>query len=178
MFSLLHLRNGLFVSLLVGMLGMAGCVSTTGHATAEGAAASNAATSADSLAQTGWELTRWVSGAEVNQPIPHGDNGEPIQLVFLAQGNDYKVNGFSGCNRYSGNYRLQDGKLSISIRGNTRMACASQDRAQLEKAYLQALADIRSFTLDSGSAPRHLTFNIKNGDVLEFVRRKDPPTPQ
>jgi len=175
MFSLLHVRNGLFAALLVGM---AGCANTTGHATAEGAAANNAATSADSLAQTSWELIRWVSAAGVNRPIPHGDNGEPIQLVFLAQGHDYHVNGFSGCNRYMGNYRLQDGKLSISLGGSTRMACASQERGQLEQAYLQALADIRSFTLDSGSAPRQLTFNLKNGDVLEFARRKDPPTPQ
>jgi len=175
MFSLLQARNGLFVALLVMMVG---CANTTGQATAEGAAASNAATSADSFAQTGWELTRWVSAAGESRPIPHGDNGEPIQLVFLAQGDNYRVNGFSGCNRYMGNYRLQDGKLSISVRGSTRMACVSTERAQLEKSYFQALSDIRSFTLDSGSAPRHLTFNIKNGDVLEFVRRQDPPTPQ
>lgn len=160
------------------MIGMAGCTGTTGHATAQGAAASNAATSADSLAQTSWELTRWVSAAGDDRPIPHGDNGEPIQLVFLAHGQAYRVNGFAGCNRYSGVYRLQDGKLSISIRGTTRMACAAPERAELEKSYLQALSAIRSFTLDSGGAPRHLTFNVDNGEVLEFARRQDPPTPQ
>lgn len=175
MLTWLHVRNAIFAGLIIGT---AGCASTTGHATAEGAAASNAATSADSLAQTGWELTRWVNATGDQRAIPHGDNGEPIQLVFLAQGQTYRVNGFSGCNRYMGNYRLQDGKLSISVQGATRMACASQDRAQLETSYLRALADIRSFTLDSGGAPRHLTFNVQNGDVLEFVRRQDPPTPR
>lgn len=175
MSSVLFVRCLLAAGLITAMVG---CASTTGHATAEGAAASNAATSADSLAQTNWELTRWTTKANVDRAIPHGDNGEPIQLVFLAQGNQYRVNGFSGCNRYMGNYRLQTGKLSISVKGNTRMACMSPEKAQLEQSYLQALSGIRSFTLDSGSAPRHLTFNVANGDVLEFVRRQDPPTPR
>lgn len=182
MFSLWRVRNILLSGCLFSLVG---CASTTigeataiGHAQAQGAGASMAATSADSLAQTGWELTRWVSSTNADRWIPHGNNGQPVQLVFLAQGKEYRVNGYSGCNRYSGDYRLQHGKLSIFIQGSTRMACVSPELAQLEKAYLQALANIRTFTLDSGGAPRHLTFNLNNGDVLEFVRRQDPPTPQ
>jgi len=170
------LARGLLPAALAIVL--AGCAGTTGHATAEGAAAANATTSADSLAQTRWELTRWTAPDGSPRSIPHGDNGEPIQLVFLAHDNQYRVNGFSGCNRYMGSYKLQAGKLSISTPASTRMACASPERAQLEVAYLKALADIRSFTLDSGSTPRHLTFNVSGGDVLEFARRQDPPTPQ
>lgn len=157
---------------------IAGCANTTGHATADGAAAATAATSADSLAQTRWELTRWTTPAGDTKPIPHGDNGEPIQLTFLAANGQHQVAGFTGCNRYNGSYKLQPGKLSISAPATTRMACASPERAQLEAAYLKALADIRSFTLDSSSTPRHLTFNLHNGDVLDFARRQDPRTPQ
>lgn len=174
MFSLLHARNGMLGVLL---LSMAGCVNTPGPAVAEGAAATHAATSADSFAQTNWELIHWVDASGVSRVIPQDGRGTPVQLVFLAQKDDYRINGFSGCNRYMGNYRLQNGKLSISVMGTTRMACASQALASLEHDYLRSLAEIRSFTLDSGSAPRHLTFNIKNGDVLEFVRRQDPATP-
>ncbi|HYG45014.1 MAG TPA: META domain-containing protein, partial [Bordetella sp.] len=83
-----------------------------------------------------------------------------------------------GCNRYMGSYKLQGGKLSISVPATTRMACPAPERARLEVDYLQALAGIQTFTLDSGSAPRHLTFNVRQGDVLEFTRRQDPPTPQ
>ncbi|MBO1113994.1 META domain-containing protein [Bordetella petrii] len=170
------LARGLLLAVLA--LAAAGCANTTGRAQAQGAAAANATTSADSLAQTHWELTRWTAPDGSLRAIPHGDNGEPIQLTFLAQGNQYRVNGFSGCNRYMGGYKLQGGKLSISAPASTRMACPAPERGQLERDYLKALASIQTFTLDSGGAPRHLTFNVRDGDVLEFTRRQDPPTPQ
>lgn len=163
----------------VGLLtvALAGCAGPTGGARAQGAAAANAATSADSLAQTSWELVRWAQPDDTLHEIPHGDNGEPIKLTFLAQGKEYRVAGFSGCNRYVGTYVLKDGKLKIEAAGMTRMACSPPERALLETDYLRALSAIDTFTLDSGGAPRHLTFNVKGGDVLEFARRDDPPTP-
>ncbi|AMG87340.1 META domain-containing protein [Bordetella parapertussis] len=165
---------------LVAALGavLAGCASNTGQAQAEGAAAANAATSADSFAQTTWELVRWTKADGGYRVIPHGDNGEPIFLTFFAQGKQYRVSGFAGCNRYTGAYRLRDGKLQITAPASTRMACPQPERARLEADYLRALAQIRSFTLDSGGAPRHLTFNVQGGDVLDFMRRQDPPTPE
>ena len=57
------------------------------------------------------------------------------------------------------------------------MACVPAPRAELENDYLRGLTAIDTFTLDSGGAPRHLTFNLRGGDVLEFERRQDPPTP-
>ncbi|KOF53737.1 MULTISPECIES: META domain-containing protein [unclassified Achromobacter] len=166
--------------LCLGLLAavLAGCAgSTGGGARAQGAAAANAASSADSLAQTTWELVRWSRPGGELRAIPHGDNGEPIRLTFLAQARQYRVNGFSGCNQYMGSYRLDAGKLSIAPAASTRMACVPRERATLEADYLRALTTIDTFTLDSGGAPRHLTFNLRGGDVLEFVRRQDPPTP-
>jgi len=174
------LARGLLLAALAFVV--AGCANTTGGAEAQGAAAAHAASSADSLAQTRWELTHWTASDGSVRAVPHGDNGEPIQLTFLAQRDSnkyqYRVNGFSGCNRYMGSYKLQGGKLSISVPASTRMACPSPERSRLESDYLRALANIQTFTLDSGSAPRHLTFNVRGGDVLEFTRRQDPPTPQ
>ncbi len=72
---------------------------------------------------------------------------------------------------------MQAGKLSIDAPASTRMACVPAPRAELENDYLRGLTAIDTFTLDSGGAPRHLTFNLRGGDVLEFERRQDPPTP-
>ncbi|MNL02362.1 heat-inducible protein [compost metagenome] len=173
-FSSLRCRL-LCLSLLT--VALAGCAGSIGGARPEGAAAANAASSADSLAQTSWELVRWTQPGGALRDIPHGDNGEPIRLTFLAQGKQYRVNGFSGCNRYMGTYKLEGGKLFIDAPAMTRMACAPPERAKLEADYLRGLATIDTFTLDSGGAPRHLTFNLRGGDVLEFERRQDPPTP-
>lgn len=163
-------------TLLVAAL--AGCASQqTGQARPEGAAAVNATTSADSFAQTSWELTRWTQPDRSPRDIPHGDNGEPIKLTFLAQGKNYRVEGFSGCNRYMGSYKLESGRLTITAPAATRMACADPSRAALETDYLKALTNIRSFSLDAGGAPRHLTFTLASGAVLDFERRQDPPTP-
>lgn len=156
---------------------LAGCAGSTGGARPQGAAAANAASSADSLAQTSWELVRWTQAGGAPRDIPHGDNGEPVRLTFLAQGKQYRVNGFSGCNRYMGTYKLEGGKLYIDAPAATRMACPAPERARLEADYLRGLASIDTFTLDNGGAPRHLTFNLRGGDVLEFARRQDPPTP-
>ncbi|MGE8686369.1 MAG: META domain-containing protein [Achromobacter sp.] len=165
----------LCLSLLAAVL--AGCAGSTGGARPQGAAAANAASSADSLAQTSWELVRWAQPGGALRDIPHGDNGEPVRLTFLAQGKQYRVNGFAGCNRYMGSYKLEGGKLYIDAPAMTRMACASPERARLEADYLRGLTVIDTFTLDNGGAPRHLTFNLRGGDVLEFARRQDPPTP-
>lgn len=165
----------LCLSLLVAAL--AGCAGSTGGARPQGAAAANAASSADSLAQTNWELVRWTQAGGALRNIPHGDNGEPIRLTFLAQGKQYRVNGFAGCNRYMGTYKLNGGKLFIDAPAATRMACASPELSRLETDYLHGLSAIDTFTLDNGGAPRYLTFNLRGGDVLEFARRQDPPTP-
>ena len=130
-----------------------------------GAAAANAASSADSLAQTAWELVRWVQPGGALRDIPHGDNGEPVKLVFLAQGKQYRVNGFAGCNRYMGTYRIEGGRLRIDAPAATRMACPTPERAGLEADYLRGLGSIDTFTLDNGGAPRHLTFNLRGGGV-------------
>lgn len=175
MFRKLRVSHIVFASVISAMTG---CANTSAPAKAEGAAASQAATSADSFAQTAWQLTGWVNAAGQSRISPPGQGVEPVQLVFLAHGKDYRVSGYSGCNRYVGNYRLQQGKLSIAVQGSTRMACPTPERAELERDYLKALSEVSTFTLDSAGAPRHLTFNLRDGDVLAFTRTEDPPTPR
>lgn len=155
---------------------LAGCSTTTGRAQAQGAGATQAATTSDSLAETHWELVRWTGKDGTTRVLPQGDRSQPIGISFLAQGHDYRVAGFSGCNRYTGTYRLQGGKLIITSPAATRMACPSPQLSQLETAYLKALGQISTFTLDSGGAPRQMTLNLQDGDIMAFSRREDAPT--
>ena len=82
---------------------LSACSSTTGRAHAEGSAAQNATTSKDSLALTSWELVRWTRAGGQLREIPHGDNGEPITLVFLANDKPYQISGFAGLQCLPGN---------------------------------------------------------------------------
>lgn len=164
--------------LLLAVLGagLAGCSTTTGHAQAQGAAAAQAATTSDSLAQTDWQLVSWTGRDGAVRELPHGNGNPPIGIAFLAQGREYRVTGFSGCNRYVGAYQLQAGKLSITVPAAMRPTCPSEQLAGVETAYLQALGRISTFTLDSGGAPRKMTLNLQNGDIMTFSRGEDVPT--
>lgn len=168
-------RRTLPVALLAVTLG--GCATHTGRATAEGAAASNAVTTPDSVAQTSWILTRWSAGdsGTVRHPAT-SSTGLPLHLDFLVRGNDYRVAGFSGCNRFMGTYKMEQGRLIITAPAATRMACASAEDGALERDFLKALASISRFTLDSGGAPRKMTLALSGGDTLEFTRGEDPPS--
>ena len=157
-------------------LALAGCAGS-GGARPQGAAAANAASSADSLAQTAWELVRWVQpgGAARHSPwrqrrareagVPGPGQAIPRQWLRRLQ----PLHG-----------HLQDrGRQAAHRRaGGHAHGLPTPERAGLEADYLRGLGSIDTFTLDNGGAPRHLTFNLRGGDVLEFVRREDPPTPE
>ncbi|MFC4277096.1 META domain-containing protein [Achromobacter aloeverae] len=155
---------------------LSGCSTTTGHAQAKGAAAAQAATTSDSLAETTWDLVSWTNADGGAVAVPGGNGNPPVGLAFLTQGHAYRVAGFSGCNRYMGTYRLEGGKLSITVPASTFMGCPSDQLAGFETAYLKALARIASFTLDSGGAPRKMTLNLRDGAVMTFKRGEDVPT--
>ena len=62
--------------------------------------------------------------------------------------------GHAGCNRYFGNYDLQDGIFNISSVGTTRMACP-EPAASFELAFLAAIQNARSLArTDSRMAMR------------------------
>jgi heat shock protein HslJ len=79
------------------------------------------------------------------------------------------ASGFSGCNRYTGTYMLQDGKLGFGPLASTRMACAGA-RGELEGAYLDALAHIDRTGVQM-RAPQQLQLIVANGNTLVFTRR-------
>jgi len=154
---------------------LAGCATTTGHAQAQGKAAAQAATTPDSLAETTWHLERWTAPDGTQRPLA-AHAGEAPTLAFAATNREYRVSGYSGCNTFEGGYRLQDGRLSITVPAATRMNCAADEQASIERAFLQGLGQIATFTLDSGGAPRKMTLNLRDGDVMDFTRGDDLPT--
>ncbi|OZI66580.1 META domain-containing protein [Bordetella genomosp. 11] len=152
---------------------LAGCSTTTGRAQAQGPGAAQAATTSDSLAQTGWRLVRWQSPDGSDYPLQLNTIYPPLSIAFTARNRDYRVTGFSGCNEFAGTYQLQGGKLVITLPSSRSMQCAAADMREAERAYLSALAHIATFTLDSGGSPHQMTFNVRNGDVLTFLRGQD-----
>ncbi|AOB29745.1 hypothetical protein AKI39_02165 [Bordetella sp. H567] len=154
---------------------LGGCSTTTGQAQAQGPGAAQAATTSDSLAQTHWRLARWQSPGGADYPLQLGQIYPPLSIAFMARNRDYRVSGFSGCNEFAGTYRLQGGKLIITLPSSRTMQCATPKLRDAERDYLSALAHIVTFTLDSGGAPHQMTFNVSNGDVLTFLRDQDIP---
>jgi heat shock protein HslJ len=73
------------------------------------------------------------------------ERGLVVTAEFTPEG---QVNGFSGCNDYSGSYQAaQDGTLTISLLATTRVACLQG--MGLESAYLTALQNAQSFDFSS-----------------------------
>ena len=96
-----------------------------------------------------------------------GETGEAARLVqFRSNG---KVNGFSGCNRFTGNYTQNDSALTIGPIATTRMACRPSAMRR-EQQFLAILANVR---LVEGT---HLKLLLKkdDGEVLAELVRRDP----
>lgn len=161
--------------LAIAAVSLAGCSTTTGQAQAQGPGAAQAATTSDSLAQTHWRLVRWQSPDGSDYPLQLNQIYPPLSIGFMARNRDYRVSGFSGCNEFAGTYQLQGGKLRITLPSTRTLRCSTPELGEAERAYLSALAHISSFTLDSGGAPHQMTFTVRNGDVLTFLRGQDIP---
>ena len=58
-----------------------------------------------------------------------------------------KVSGGTGCNHFTGGALIDGNKLSFKPLATTRMACSPPLQAQ-EQAFLQAIGNARSFTMD------------------------------
>ncbi len=64
-------------------------------------------------------------------------------MVLTSEG--AQVHGFSGCNRFTGSYELNEGQLRFKPLASTRMAC--MDGMEQEQRFLEALGEVVRFTL-------------------------------
>ncbi|MBU3628746.1 META domain-containing protein [Polynucleobacter sp. AP-Reno-20A-A9] len=109
------------------------------------------------LKNTKWELTRWNlppnSNGEVRaRPIPQGDAGNPIQIIFDPNGQ--RLSGSTGCNRFTATLDEDARGFSLKQIASTKMACSPQ-RMELENDFLYELNDYRSI--------------VRNGDQLLMI---------
>ncbi|WP_295884560.1 META domain-containing protein [uncultured Thiohalocapsa sp.] len=93
-----------------------------------------------SLTDTYWKLVELGSqGAEL------GAGKRELQMVLTT--GERRVRGFSGCNRFTGSYQRDRGRLQFEQLASTRMACA-EGMAQ-EQRFLSALREAHRYTIDA-----------------------------
>lgn len=91
------------------------------------------------LASSQWRLVSLNNAAVTN-------TARPLTLGFEAG----KLSGFSGCNRFFGNYTSsRDGVFSAGPIGATKMACGGEQDL-LEQQYLNRLAQARQYAVSVG----------------------------
>lgn len=110
-------------------------------------ASQNAAThEPERITEKYWKLV------ELNgQPIPALDR-EP-HLIFKAEGG--RVNGYSGCNSFSGAYTLDEATSRISFAHLVSTQRACPDGMDIERAFGEALSRADNFSLNGD----HMTLN-------------------
>jgi len=111
-------------------LTLAACTSPA----ASGPATPASPATADPLAGTSWALT-----TVGDQPVP---GGVTAGLKFAGAA----VSGSSGCNTFSGPYRVDGQSLHIGPLASTRMACDAASMA-FEQAYLAALDGVTTWAV-------------------------------
>lgn len=94
-----------------------------------------------------------------------GGNGAPT-----ARFEGGRVSGFSGCNRFMGNYTVDRDKLTVGTLAGTMMACPEPAMA-VEKAFLSSL----SGTLTPSVAGNRLSLTpVAGGNALQFELEPKP----
>ena len=106
---------------------------------------------------TKWELVRWnlapnAKGEVRSRQIPLGENSNPIQIIFDANGE--RLSGSTGCNRFTARITEDARGFTLDQIVSTRMACAPQ-RMELENDLLYELNDYRTI--------------VRNGDQLLMI---------
>jgi len=108
-----------------------------------------------------WRLEQ-ISGAE-----PAGLAG--LTRAVTVQFEDGQARGFSGCNNFSGGYRLEGDRLQLGQLASTMMACPEPAMA-VENAFQAAFAGALQYTVDGD----RLTLSAASGGSLSFTREAPP----
>jgi heat shock protein HslJ len=107
----------------------------------------------DELDGTSWKLTEMAGSV-------------PVQgSIITAKFSGGKVGGSSGCNTYSGNYKVKGSTLQISDVAGTEMACLAAGVMDQEQVYFGYLAKAASYEWSE----TQLTINAADNVKLIFV---------
>jgi len=72
------------------------------------------------------------------------------------------ISGFTGCNNFSGNYSMENDKLTLGELAMTMMACPGD--GEIEKRFMETLQQAQSFAIEDGS----LVLATASGPLLIF----------
>ena len=83
------------------------------------------------------------------RPLNIGDIEVPAgSELFVRFGGEGKLEGHSGCNRFSGTFKLTGDGIEIGPLGVNRMACSEPAVMEREVRFLEALQNARRFLRD------------------------------
>jgi heat shock protein HslJ len=112
------------------------------------------------LAGTNWTLESFHTADSVSSVIA----GTTINAVF---GEDGKVSGSAGCNRYFATYNMTGSSLSTGTAGSTKMYCGMPGVMAQENKYLALLGNVKTFTIEG----RQLSLKDEKGTtILSFEK--------
>jgi heat shock protein HslJ len=97
----------------------------------------------------------WVPLVIDGLAVPEGSD------LWLKVAFDGKVEGGTGCNRFTGTADLDAGVMQFSALAVTEMACADPKAMAREAAYLKALGEVRWFI----AAPEGMWLSREDGSV-------------
>jgi heat shock protein HslJ len=112
------------------------------------------------LVGTNWSLESFHTADAVSSVIA----GTTITAVF---GEDGRVSGSAGCNRYFAQYTVTGTSLSIGPAGSTKMYCNSPGVMQQESTYFALLNQTKTFTIKSD---RLSLADAKGTTILSFAK--------
>ena len=108
------------------------------------------------LTNTYWKL------AELNgEPAALGAGERELHMVLI--GGENHVRGFSGCNRFTGDYTIEESQMKFSQMASTSMAC--MDGMEQEQRFLTALKETDHFEI---SGEELSLFGSENQMLLRF----------
>lgn len=121
------------------------------------------------LRNTKWELVRWnlapnTRGEVRTRQIPQGENSNPIQIQFDAQGE--RMSGSTSCNRFTARIAEDARGFTLDQIVTSKMSCTPQ-RMELENDFLYELNDYRSIVRNGDQ----LLIIGANREVLSFGQR-------
>ena len=107
----------------------------------------------ESLVNTYWKLIQ-LKG----EPAALGAGQRELHMILDTEGS--RVKGFSGCNRFTGAYKVSESHLQFSQIASTKMACV--DGMEQEQRFLSALNGTTGFKISDNS----LSLYGANGQLL------------
>lgn len=107
------------------------------------------------------EGTNWLLIELNGKEISTVEYNKPISVFYQKEGS--KVNGFAGCNSFTGSYKLEGSKIVCTPLASTKMFC--QETMDIETAFLKILQTEHTFKMEGA----HMIFKEKSGVVARFI---------